>query len=416
MGVTRGAWLHIRLLISYQQADIGQPQYFAMIISSALTNLRSHLPQSRRGRVLAAVAVAVVLLVALILLLRGASTRGAPPVVSAAAQAVTAKTLETVQVQRGVTANGTVYAWQEIVIGPEVGGYLVAAVNVDVGDRVRKGQALVQLSEDLLAAEVASKRANLEQAQASLENAAAAYRRAQSLSGSGALSQSDIDKLRTEELAARARVAVSKAELQGADLRLRHTRVTASDDGIISARSVNVGQVAQVGSEMLRLLRKGRVEWRAEIPESRMREIGIGQNVQLTTADGAQLEGKVRAIAPTVESSTRAGLVYVDIPSNRGARPGMFARGEILLGQAAASMVSLSSIVTQDGYTYVFVVSDQQLVARRRVETGAVRGKQIEIVSGVQPGERVVDKGAGFLKDGDHVRVVLGTPDGGEGS
>jgi multidrug efflux pump subunit AcrA (membrane-fusion protein) len=94
----------------------------------------------------------------------------------------------------------------------------------------------------------------------------------------------------------------------------------------------------------------------------------------------------------------------------------MFARGEILLGQAAASMVSLSSIVTQDGYTYVFVVSDQQLVARRRVETGAVRGKQIEIVSGVQPGERVVDKGAGFLKDGDHVRVVLGTPDGGEGS
>jgi RND family efflux transporter MFP subunit len=387
-----------------------------MITSSALTNLRSHLPQSRRGRVLAAVAVTVVLLAALILLLRGASTRGAPPVVSAAAQAVTAKTLETVQVQRGVTANGTVYAWQEIVIGPEVGGYLVAAVNVDVGDRVRKGQPLVQLSEDLLAAEVASKRANLEQAQASLENAAAAYRRAQSLSGSGALSQSDIDKLRSEELAARARVEVSKAELQGADLRLRHTRVTASDDGIISARSVNVGQVAQVGSEMLRLLRKGRVEWRAEIPEARMREIGIGQNVKLTTADGAQLEGKVRAIAPTVESSTRAGLVYVDIPSNRGARPGMFARGEILLGQAAASMVSLSSIVTQDGYTYVFVVSDQQLVERRRVDTGAVRGKQIEIVSGVQPGERIVDKGAGFLKDGDHVRVVLGTPDGGEGS
>jgi HlyD family secretion protein len=416
MGVTRGAWLHIRLLISYQQADIGQPQFFAMIASNVLTNLRSHLPQSRRGRVLAAVAVAVVLLAALILLLRGASTRGAPSVVSAAAQAVTAKTLETVQVQRGVTANGTVYAWQEIVIGPEVGGYLVAAVNVDVGDRVRKGQPLVQLSEDLLAAEVASKRANLEQAQASLENAAAAYRRAQSLSGSGALSQSDIDKLRSEELAARARVEVSKAELQGADLRLRHTRVTASDDGIISARSVNVGQVAQVGSEMLRLLRKGRVEWRAEIPESRMREIGIGQSVKLTTADGAQLEGKVRAIAPTVESSTRAGLVYVDIPSNRGARPGMFARGEILLGQAAASMVSLSSIVTQDGYTYVFVVSDQQLVARRRVETGAVRGKQIEIVSGVQPGERVVDKGAGFLKDGDRVRVVPGTPDGGEGS
>jgi RND family efflux transporter MFP subunit len=388
-----------------------------MITSSALTNLGSYLPQTRRGRLLAAIGVTVALLAVLILVLRGGSTRMRAPVAAAAAQAVTTRTLETVQVARGITANGTVYAWQEIVVGPEVGGYLVAAVNVEVGDRVRKGQALVQLSEDLLAADVASKRANLDQAQASLENAESAYRRAQSLSGSGALSQSDLDKLRAEELAARARVAVTKAELQGSDLRLRHTRVTAPDDGVISARSVNVGQVAQVGTEMLRLLRKGRVEWRAEIPESRIREIRVGQNVKLTTADGAQLDGKVRAIAPTVESSTRASLVYVDIPSTGGAaRPGMFARGEILLGQSAAGMVPLSSVVTQDGYTYVFVVSDQQLVVRRRVETGAVHGKQIELVGGVEPGERIVDKGAGFLKDGDRVRVIVGVPEAGEGA
>jgi HlyD family secretion protein len=415
MGVTRGAWLHIRLLISYQQADIGQPWLRDMINTSALGNLGSFLPQSRRGRVLAAVGITVALLAVLILVLRGASTRSRAPVAAAAAPAVTARPLETMQVARGVTANGSVYAWQEIVVGPEVGGYRVAAVNVEVGDRVRKGQALVQLAEDMLAAEVASKRANLEQAQASLENAVSAYRRAHSLSGSGVVSQSDLDKLRSEELAARARVEVNKAELQTSELRLRHTRVTAPDDGIISARNVNVGQVAQAGTEMLRLLSKGRVEWRAEIPESRMREIRVGQKVKLTTADGAQLDGTVRAIAPTVESSTRAGLVYVDIPSG-AARPGMFARGEIVLGQSAASMVPLSSIVTQDGYTYVFVVSEQQLVVRRRVETGAVRDKQIEIVSGVEPGERIVDKGAGFLKDGDRVRVVLGTPDGGDGS
>jgi HlyD family secretion protein len=387
-----------------------------MITSSALTHLGSYLPQSRRGRLLAALGVTMVLLAALILVLRGASNRAHAPAAAAAAQAVTTRTLETMQIARGVTANGTVHAWQEIVVGPEVGGYRVAAVNVEVGDRVRKGQELVRLAEDLLAAEVASKRANLEQAQASLENAESAYRRAHSLSGSGALSQSDLDKLRAEELAARARVAVSAAELQASDLRLRHTHVTAPDDGVISARSVNVGQVAQVGSEMLRLLRKGRVEWRAEIPESRIREIRVGQAVQLTTADGAQLEGKVRAVAPTVESSTRAGLVYVDIPSTGAARPGMFARGEILLGQTAANMTPLSSVVTQDGYTYVFVVNDQQQVVRRRVETGAVHDKQIEIVAGVQPGERIVDKGAGFLKDGDRVRVVVGVPEGGAGS
>jgi HlyD family secretion protein len=387
-----------------------------MIIASTLTNLGSYLPQSRRGRLLAAVGVTVALLAVLILVLRGASTRAHAPVAAAAAPAVTARTLETMQLGRGVTANGTVQAWQEIVVGPEVGGYRVAAVNVEVGDRVRKGQELVRLADDLLAAEVASQRANLEQAEASLENAASAYRRAHSLSGSGVVSQSDLDKLRSEELAARARVAVGKAELQTSELRLRHTHVTAPDDGVISARSVNVGQVAQVGAEMLRLLRKGRVEWRAEIPESRMREIRVGQSVKLTTADGAQFDGQVRAIAPTVESNTRAGLVYVDIPSNGTARPGMFARGELLLGQSTASMAPLSSVVTQDGYTYVFVVNDRQLVVRRRVETGAVHDKQIEIVSGVQPGERIVDKGAGFLKDGDRVRVVVGVPERGEGS
>jgi HlyD family secretion protein len=387
-----------------------------MITSDALTNLGSYLPQSRRGRLLAAIGVTVALLAALILVLRGGSTRMHAPVAAAAAPAVTTKTLETMQVARGVVANGTVYAWQEIVVGPEVGGYRVAAVNVEVGDRVRKGQELVQLSEELLASDVTSKRANLEQAQASLENAESAYRRATSLSGSGALSQSDVDKLRAEELAAKARVEVSKAELQASELRLRHTRVTAPDDGVISARSVNVGQVAQVGSEMLRLLRKGRVEWRAEIPESRIREIRVGQNVKLTTADGAQLDGKVRAIAPTIESTTRAGLVYVDIPSTGAARPGMFARGEIVLGQSAASMAPLSSVITQDGYTYVFVVNEQQLVMRRRVATGAVHEKQIEIVGGVEPGERIVDKGAGFLKDGDRVRVVVGLPEGGEGA
>lgn len=358
-------------------------------------NIADHLPQTRRARLVVGAIAGVVLLFIVILFTRspsGESNATVPPV----AMTVTAKTLEKTDIARGVTANGTIYPWQEIIVGPEVGGYRVAAVNVDVGDRVRKGQELVRLADDMLAAEVASKRANVEQAQATLENAASAYRRAQSLSVSGVLSQSDLDRLRSEELAARARVEVSKADLDGSDLRLRYTRVTAPDDGVISARTVNVGQVAQVGTEMLRLLRKGRVEWRAEIPESRVREISIGQVVHLTTADGTQLQGKVRTVAPTIESTTRAGLVYVDIPSSAGAaRPGMFARGEILLAQSPAHMAPLASVVIQDGYSYVFILADDQTVQRRRVQTGIVKGNLIEIVDGLQAGERIVDKEIG---------------------
>jgi RND family efflux transporter MFP subunit len=364
-----------------------------------------HIPQSRGARLAAAAALALVLLVAWIISAR-LSHKDPNAQATPVAMTVTARPLESTAVARSIIANGTIHAWQEIIVGPELGGYRVAAVNVDVGDRVRRGQELVRLADDMLAAEVASKRANVAQAEATFENAAAAYRRAKSLGGSGALSQSDLDRLRSEELAARARVDVSQAELQSAQLNLRHTRVTAPDDGVISARTVNVGQVAQAGTEMLRLLRKGRVEWRAEVPESRLREIRVGQDVKLTTADGTELTGQVRTVAPTIESTTRAGLVYVDIPStNNVARPGMFARGDILLEHSTAQMAPLSSVVVDDGYSYAFVVKGQS-VQRRRVETGAVQGRLIEIARGVEPGELVVDKGAGFLKDGDRVTVV----------
>lgn len=364
------------------------------------------LPHTRRARVtLTALAAAVV--VATIAVVRSSSSepeirRDAP-----VALTVTARALEPAQVARSVTANGSIYPWQEIVIGPEVGGYRVEQVLVDVSDKVRRGQELVRLASDLPASEVASKKANVLQAEATLDNAVAAYKRAQSLSTSGVLSVSDLDKLRSEELAARARVEVAKAELDAAQLKLRYTHVTAPDDGIISSRSVSVGQIAQTGAEMLRMIRKGRVEWRAEIPESRLREIKIGQAVRLTTADGTQLDGKVRTVAPTVNSSTRAGLVYVDIASD-AAKPGMFARGEIVLERDAAQMAPLASVVIQDGYSYVFVLGNDNIVQRRRIQTGLVKGDAIEIVSGVQPGERIVDKGAGFLKDGDRVNVVTG--------
>jgi RND family efflux transporter MFP subunit len=199
---------------------------------------------------------------------------------------------------------------------------------------------------------------------------------------------------------------VAKADLESSELRVRYTHVTAPDDGVIFARTVAVGQIASVGGEMLRMVRQGRVEWRAEIPEARMRDIRSGQLVRLTTADGSVLDGKVRTVSPTIESATRAGLIYVDIASEN-ARPGMYARGEIILENKSAQMAPIASVVIQDGYSYLFVVTDQQTVQRRRVETGMVKDNTIEIVSGIQSGERIVEKGAGFLKDGDRVHVVI---------
>ena len=320
--------------------------------------------------------------------------------------AVSVTTPRSEQLSRTVVATGSVQAWQEAIIGPEVGGYRVADVNVDVGDKVRKGQELVRLAGEMLAAEVASKNAAKAQADAQAITAASNLRRAESLAGSGAVSASELERLKSEDLAARARVEATVSDLTSSELKLRYTRVVAPDDGVITSRTVVVGQIAQAGGEMLRLLRQGRIEWRAEIPEARLREIKTGQTVRVTTADGSVLVGKVRSVAPTVQSGTRTGLVYVDLPKPDSARPGMFARGEIETSRSAASTLPLASIVVRDGYSYVFVVNDQQGVERRRIKTGSLRDGRVEIMSGLGAQDRVVERGAGFLKDGDRVRVV----------
>jgi RND family efflux transporter MFP subunit len=258
----------------------------------------------------------------------------------------------------------------------------------------------------MLTAEVASKKAAKAQAEAQLINAAANLRRAESLEGSGAVSESERERLKSEDLAARARVEAAESDLTASELKLQYTRVVAPDDGVITSRTVVVGQIAQAGGEMLRLLRQGRVEWRAEVPEGRLRELKAGQTARVTTADGVQLVGKVRTVAPTVQSGTRTGLVYVDLPNPEGARPGMFARGEIEISKSAAATLPLASIVVRDGYSYVFVVNEKNGVERRRIQTGALRNGRVEVISGLEPTDRVVERGAGFLKDGDTIRVV----------
>jgi HlyD family secretion protein len=318
---------------------------------------------------------------------------------------VTAAELHPVDVERTVTINGSIFAWQEVIIAPEVGGYRVAEVKVDVGDHVKRGQTLVELSTALLDAEVATKQATLAQRDAQLVNDAAALERGESLKGMNLISQADYDKLRSAALSSRAGVESARADLQSSALRLKFTNVTAPDDGVITARTVTVGQIAQAGSEMLRLLRNGRIEWRGEAPESRLADLKPGQPVKISTADGAVVNGSIRVVAPTIQAGNRTGLVYVDLPPNERLRPGMFARGDISISHAMAFTVPLQSVVSADGYSYVFVLRHDNHVERRRVDTGGVHDSEIEVSSGLEAGDMVVGKGAGFLKDGDLVDV-----------
>jgi HlyD family secretion protein len=335
----------------------------------------------------------------------------------AAAPAKAALTVTLVQPQpatlaQTLSANGSIAAWQEASVGAEANGWRLAEVRVNVGDRVRKGQVLAAFAAELARADLAQSQAAVAEAEAALAEAAANAQRARDLQTSGALSAQQIQQMLTMERTAQARLEALRAGVQVQQIRLAQTEVRAPDDGVISSRTATVGAVVPAGQELFRLIRQGRLEWRAEVAAADLAAVQPGQPVKLTPAGGRAIEGRVRMVAPTVDAATRNGLVYVDLPaaaSAAGAKAGMFARGEFALGQSSALTLPQTAVVLRDGFAYVFRVGADGKALQTKVGVGRRQGDRVEITGGLAPDARVVAQGAPFLADGDTVRVVTAT-------
>jgi RND family efflux transporter MFP subunit len=339
---------------------------------------------------------------------------GAQQAASAARPSLTVTTVQPQRVELPLTlaANGNIAAWQEASVGAEANGQRLTDVLVNVGDTVRKGQVLATFSTATLGAEAAQARAALAEAEAAAAEAQANAERARTLDATGALSASQIRQYVTAAQTAQARVDAAKASLQAQQARLSQSQLLAPDDGVISARAATVGAVVPAGTELFRLIRQGRLEWRAEVTSSELGRLAPGTPAVVTAPTGARLEGKVRSIGPSVDPQTRIGIVYVDLRPTAGAggsgvaRAGMYARGEFQIGMQQALTVPQSAVVLREGFSYVLRVRDDQRVAQLKVRTGRVVGDRVEIVEGVPADARLVASGGSFLNDGDLVRVV----------
>lgn len=327
-----------------------------------------------------------------------------------------------------VEANGSIAAWQEASVGTESNALRLAEVLVNVGDVVQRGQVLARFADDSVQADVAQARAGVAETSAQATEATANANRVRTLLNTGTFSGQQISQYLAAEQTALARVESAKAVLAAQLLRLKNTQVLAPDAGIISARSATVGAVVPAGTELFRLIRQGRLEWRAEMTASELASVVPGTPVEVVAANGARLSGKVRTVAPTVDPQTRSGLVYVDLPAMgmkqatvptdrsqpsgakgdlpKSALPGMFARGEFQLGSTAALTVPQQAVVVRDGFSYVFRLNADQRVSQVKVRLGRRSGDRVEVVEGVDPDAVLIASGAGFLNDGDLVKVV----------
>ena len=381
-----------------------------MNLQSSTTSLIRILPV--KPLTLGLIAASVITLAALgLFATRSYAADAAKPVASKPALTVSLTQPKSSMLAIKLAANGTVAAWQEASVGAEANGLRVAELHANVGDTVKRGQLLASFAAESVQADVALARAAVAEAQANAAEAAANADRARAVQGSGAISAQQVNQYLTQEQTGKARVASAQAQLDAQQLRLKNTRLLAPDNGIISARNASVGSVVGAGTEMFKLIRQSRLEWRGEVTSTEIGRITPGTTVVVTAPSGAQLKGKVRTLAPTVDATSRNGLVYVDLPGTdktaaASFKPGMYARGEFELGSSGALTVPQSAVVVRDGFSYVVRIGADNRAAQAKVQTGRVVGDQVEIQSGIKADDKLVASGGGFLSDGDLVKVV----------
>jgi RND family efflux transporter MFP subunit len=374
------------------------------------------------GRTIRAWLIGIAVAVAVVVAVGAAELRpkGAEPTPSMAATAKPAMALtvsvvhpERVEWPEVIQASGTITPWQEAIVGAEVAGLRLAELMVDVGDEVTKGQVLARFDDATTLAMMRQTEAAVAEAEANVAEAEANAQRAERLGKTGALSQQDATQYLTRGRTATAQLESAKARLHSQKLALDYTRVVAPDDGVISSRKAMLGMVAAPGTELFRLVRQNRLEWRAELTGAQLAQVKVGDVASVQLVDRSIAHGKVRQVAPVLDESTRIGVAYVELDrsagANTGARAGMYGTGTITLGHRVALTLPSDAIVLRDGHEYVFVLGPDGRVALTKVDVGRRFGNGVEISAGVTDEQQVVSSGAAFLNDADAVRVVAAT-------
>lgn len=323
------------------------------------------------------------------------------------ARTVTVARLEPHAITGALAASGDLTPREEAAVLPEVSGYRVARVLVDVGQSVKAGQTLVQLDNTLIQAQVAQAEAVAAQAEVQAQQAEEQAARVKDLDGSGVLSQEQIDQRRFQAKAARATARAQAASLRDLKTRSGKLSVTAPVSGLVLEKNVRPGDMsAQAGSPWFRLARDGQIEMAADLAEGDLTRIRPGQNARVSLPSGATVTGKVRLISPQIDPQTKLGKVRILLPVRSDVRAGGFGRAVFDDATANALAAPESSVRYDADGASVMVVGPDNRVRRALVRLGARGAGYVQIVEGPPAGSRIVANAAALMLDGDLVRPV----------
>ncbi len=301
---------------------------------------------------------------------------------------------------------GTINARYDLPIGIEGEGGRIAGVFVEAGDRVRQGQVLAKLDPSVVAAQVASLEASLEEAKANAELAQADFRRAEAVAPAGALSKEEVERRHSVSATAVAKVKVAEAQLAEARGRLARMEVKAPSDGVVLTRRAEIGQSAMAGGDPLfRLAKNGEVELRGQVAEQDMPHVKLGQKVSVhVTGVSRSFEGEIWQIGAIIEPTTRLGSVRVALKPDPDLRPGAFARAVLSVDHNSQIIVPQTAVLSDNAGSYVYVLDAANKVVRKPITVQGTGTDGVIVATGLTGEESVVAVAGAFLREGETVR------------
>lgn len=329
---------------------------------------------------------------------RGSEPSGRPPF--GGPIQVVAETAQRSTLTIAIEALGTARANESVLLTASL-NETVRRVNFEDGDYVEKGAILVELSSEEESAQLAEARANLDEARRQLT-------RLEDLDARGIAATSDVDAARTAAEAAEARLNTVIARL---DDRL----IRAPFSGILGFREVSPGTMLMAGTPITTIDDVSQIKLDFTVPETALALMRPGGRIVARSAAWGrrEFEGVIRAVGSRVDPVTRAVVVRALIPNeDRALRPGMLLTVNVMIEERSALMVPERIIVQVADDAYVYIVGDDNTARRQPVQLGTRQGGNVEIVSGLAPGDRIVTQGVIKLRDGSPVRLAGDATDG----
>ena len=364
----------------------------------------------RRQLVIAAVIGLVLLLVLSFVMLGRGSNKAAQNVSGTAGQVPTVSVVVPgrSQVARVITASGPLGAKRDQPIGIAGAGGRVTQVLVDAGSWVKAGQVLAVVDRSVQIEQAAQLSASIQAARAQAALAQAEYDRAIALQARGFISKSDIDTKKATRDAAFAQVRVAQAQLGATRAQIGQLNVVAPVSGLILARNVEVGQVVSSGSTALfRLAEGGQMEMRAQLSQQDLANVHVGVPATVTPVGAdAPISGSVWQVAPTIDPTSRLGMVRIAIPYTPAVKPGGFAQAAITSGTTTAPLLPQSAVLSDEQGNYVYIIDARNLVERRNIKIGNVSDAGVTIAEGLTGSESVVLSAGPFLNPGQKVKPI----------